>query len=130
MVSELDVDDVQIRVCSLVTHSGRIGEITFQLRLSRLHRCPHFFRRCQHSFPLMASFSAVKKAVTLSPTVRTLPSGIPSAPLLNLAARAPSHGHDGHGHGSGPRQDKPARFVGGVKTTSSGLVSKTFLGMF
>lgn len=78
----------------------------------------------------MASFSAVKKAVTLSPTVRTLPSGIPSAPLLNLAARAPSHGHGDHGHGSAPRSDKPARFVGGVKTSSSGLVSKTFLGMF
>jgi len=74
----------------------------------------------------MATF--VKKAVTLSPTVRALPSGIPSAPLLNLAARAPSHGHDDHGHGSGPRSDKPARFVGGVsKCTSSSLVSKTFL---
>ena len=74
----------------------------------------------------MASFSALsKRAVTLSPTVRTLPSGVPSAPLLNLAV--PSHGH---GHHSGPRSDKPARFVGGVKTSSSGLITKTFLGMF
>ena len=78
----------------------------------------------------MASFSAVKKAVTLSPTVRTLPSGIPSAPLLNLAARTPSHGNGDYGHGSGPRLDKPARFVGGVKTSSSGLVTKTFFGIF
>jgi len=71
----------------------------------------------------MASLSTLsKRAVTLSPTVRTLPSGVPSAPLLNLAA--PSHGH---GHHSGPRSDKPARFVGGVKTSSSGLISKTFL---
>ncbi|KAF7975746.1 hypothetical protein HWV62_44433 [Athelia sp. TMB] len=74
----------------------------------------------------MASFAAVKKAVTLSPTVRTLPSGLPAAPLLNLAARSSSHGHD-HSHGTGPRSDKPARFTGGVsKGYTGGLVSKTF----
>lgn len=78
----------------------------------------------------MASFHAVKKAVTISPTVRTLPTGVPTVPFLNLVARAPSHGHDDHGHGPGPRSDRPARFVGGVKTTSSGLISKTFMGAY
>ncbi|KII93721.1 hypothetical protein PLICRDRAFT_131796 [Plicaturopsis crispa FD-325 SS-3] len=75
----------------------------------------------------MASFQAVKKAVTIAPTVRVLPTGIPSAPLLNLAARAPA-GHDDHGHGAhGPRADVAAKWVGGVSTSSSaGLVSKTF----
>ncbi|KIJ68619.1 hypothetical protein HYDPIDRAFT_82754 [Hydnomerulius pinastri MD-312] len=72
----------------------------------------------------MASFQAVRKSVTLPPTVRALPSGLPSAPRLNLAARAPSDGH-GHGHGAGPRADVPSRFTGGIKTTSAGLVSKT-----
>ena len=74
----------------------------------------------------MATFQAVKKAVTLTPSVRTLPSGIPYAPLLNLAARAP---HDAHSHGhSEPsvRSDIAPRWAGGVSRTSSGLVSKTF----
>lgn len=78
----------------------------------------------------MASFQAVKKAITISPTVRTLPTGVPSAPLLNLVARAPSQGHDGHGHGSSPRSDKPARFAGGVNATSAGLISKIFIGVY
>ncbi|TFK76790.1 ubiquinol-cytochrome c reductase iron-sulfur subunit [Pluteus cervinus] len=73
----------------------------------------------------MAISQAVKKAVTLAPTVRTLPSGVPVAPLLNLAAR-PAH-HDDHGHGgAGPRVDTPPRWSSGVSRTSSGLVSKTF----
>ena len=42
----------------------------------------------------MATFQAIKKAVTLMPTVHALPNGIPYAPLLNLAAKAP---HDTHG---------------------------------
>ncbi|KAF8202933.1 ubiquinol-cytochrome c reductase iron-sulfur subunit [Pholiota molesta] len=72
----------------------------------------------------MATFQAVKKAVSLTPTVRTLPSGIPFAPLLNAAARAP---HDPHAHGeSGPRSDVAPRWAGGPSLTSSGLVSKTF----
>ncbi|KJA26112.1 hypothetical protein HYPSUDRAFT_36975 [Hypholoma sublateritium FD-334 SS-4] len=71
----------------------------------------------------MATFQAVKKVVTLSPTVRTLPSGIPFAPLLNTAARAP---HDAHGHGAaGPRSDVAPRWVGGISLSSAGLVSKT-----
>ncbi|KAF8898435.1 Rieske [2Fe-2S] iron-sulfur domain-containing protein [Infundibulicybe gibba] len=75
----------------------------------------------------MATFQAVKKVVNLAPTVRTLPSGIPAAPLLNLAARAPSSGH-GHGHGAAsPRSDVQPKWSGGVSSTSSGLVSKTYI---
>lgn len=72
----------------------------------------------------MATFQAVKKAVTLAPTVRTLSSGVPSAPLVNLAAKAPA----GHGHGaSGPRSDVPPKWAGGVSQSHSGLVSKTYM---
>jgi len=74
----------------------------------------------------MATFQAVKKAVTVTPTVRILPSGLPYAPLLNLAAKAP---HDLHGHGHSDttaRSDIAPRWAGGVSRTSSGLVSKTF----
>jgi len=79
----------------------------------------------------MASFQALKKAVSLPPTVRTLSSGIPNAPLLNLAARAPHDAHS-HGHGvSGPRSDAAPSWAGGVSRNSSGLVSKTFTtGLF
>lgn len=77
----------------------------------------------------MAAVHAVKNTVvvTLSPTVRTLPSGVPTAPFLNLTARAPtsSHGH-GHGHAN-PRGDAPPRWAGGVSRTSAGLVSTTYL---
>lgn len=76
----------------------------------------------------MASIHAAKKVVTLAPTVRTLATGVPNAPLVNLAARAPaSHGH-GHG-AAGPRSDVPPKWVGGVSMTSSGLVSKTYLNV-
>ncbi|KAH7914479.1 Rieske [2Fe-2S] iron-sulfur domain-containing protein [Hygrophoropsis aurantiaca] len=75
----------------------------------------------------MASFQAVKKSINLAPTVRTLPSGIPCAPRLNLSARAPAEGHD-HGHSAtGPRSDKPSRFTGTTRNSSLGLVSKTFV---
>ena len=76
--------------------------------------------------PAMATVHLSKKAVTIPSTVRTLSSGGPVAPLVNLAARG---GHDGHGHGhgaSGPRSDTPARWAGGVSRTSSGLASKSF----
>lgn len=74
----------------------------------------------------MATIRAVKKAVTVSPTVRTIPSGVPSAVLIDLNARAPA-GH-GHGHGEhGPRADRPAKFAGGVRHSGLGLVSKTFV---
>lgn len=72
----------------------------------------------------MASY-AVRKSINLAPTVRALPNGIPSAPRLNLAARAPS---DGHGHGAaGPRSDVPTRLTGTVTSPSVGLVSRTFV---
>lgn len=74
------------------------------------------------------AYQAVKKSINLAPTVRALPSGIPSAPRLNLAARAPSDGH-GHGHSaSSLRADTPTRFTGGVTSSAVGLVSKTFIG--
>ncbi|KAG6869149.1 hsp70 nucleotide exchange factor fes1 [Termitomyces sp. T159_Od127] len=74
----------------------------------------------------MASFQAVKKAVNLAPTIRASPKGIPVAPLLNLAVRAPSSGHDHHGP-SGPRADVQPKWAGGVSRSSAGLVSKTYL---
>ncbi len=70
----------------------------------------------------MASF-AVKKAFNVAPTVRTRASGVPLAPLVNLAAKAPA---DGHGHGEAARSDAPLKWAGGISRTSSGLVSKTF----
>ncbi|KAF7306602.1 Cytochrome b-c1 complex subunit Rieske, mitochondrial [Mycena indigotica] len=67
------------------------------------------------------AYNGLKKAVTLAPSVRTLPSGVPAAPLLNLSARAPADPH-AHGHGAvGPRSDTPPRWTGGVSNTSSGL---------
>ena len=68
---------------------------------------------------LMATFQAIKKAVTLSPSVRTLPTGIPYAPLLNTAVRSP---HDPHSHSTGPRSDSPPRWAARTST----LVTKTF----
>ncbi|KAI0762733.1 ubiquinol-cytochrome c reductase iron-sulfur subunit [Fomes fomentarius] len=76
----------------------------------------------------MAAVHSFKKAATTIPTtVRTLSSGVPAAPLINLAARQPAgHGHD-HGHGAvGPRSDAPASWAWGVSRTSAGLVSKSF----
>lgn len=77
----------------------------------------------------MASIPAVKKAFTLPPTVRSLPSGVPGAVLLNLGARPPQSAH-GHGHGHGPsshRSDVPAKFARETKLSSSGLVTKSVL---
>jgi len=75
----------------------------------------------------MATFQTVKKAVTLAPTVRTLPSGIPVAPLLNLNARAPSSGHDHDSHHGGPRSDIAPRWAGGVSRDHPfGLISKSY----
>lgn len=73
----------------------------------------------------MTSFQAVKKVSSLVPTLRALPSGVPATPLLNLAARAPSTGHDHHG-AAGPRVDAQPKWAGGVSRSSAGLVSKTF----
>ena len=75
----------------------------------------------------MASATAVKKAFTLPPTVRTLASGVPSASFVNLRARAPAHDghHDSHGS-AGPRSDTPAKFAAGFSLSSGGLASKTY----
>ncbi len=72
----------------------------------------------------MATYQAVRKAVNIPPTVRTLSSGVPHAPLLNLVAKA---SYDPHSHGhleAGPRIDAVPRWAG-VTRSSSGLVSKT-----
>ncbi|KAF9817435.1 hypothetical protein IEO21_03392 [Rhodonia placenta] len=76
----------------------------------------------------MAAIQLAKKAVSLPPTVRTLASGVPSAPLVNLSVRElVGHGH-AHGHGAvGPRSDIPPQWVSSVTASStSGLVSKSF----
>lgn len=76
----------------------------------------------------MATALSLRKALTAPPTARTLASGVPSAPLLNLAARGPAgHGH-GHGHGAaGPRTDTPAKFAGGLSLSSAGPVSRSYI---
>ena len=76
----------------------------------------------------MASFRAVQKAVTLPPTVRTLASGVPSAPLVNFKTKAPHDHHaHAHGHGATPRSDVPPTWAGGVRTSAAGLVSKSYV---
>ncbi|KAH9945622.1 ubiquinol-cytochrome c reductase iron-sulfur subunit [Amylocystis lapponica] len=76
----------------------------------------------------MAAVHLAKKAFTVPPTVRTLPSGVPAASLISLSVREPAgHGH-GHGHGISPRSDAPQKFVGGVsRSPSAGLVSTNFV---
>lgn len=76
----------------------------------------------------MATLRAIKKVVTTPPTVRSLASGAPCAPLVNLRVRAPQgeHGHN-DGHGTGPRQDAPASWASGVRITGSGFASKSFV---
>ncbi|KAI5124393.1 hypothetical protein M0805_008278 [Coniferiporia weirii] len=73
----------------------------------------------------MASLRPIKKAITLPPTVRALPSGVPSALHISFATRAPSDGH-GHGHGSAERSDAPAAWATRTSRTASGLVTKSF----
>ncbi|TEB35102.1 ubiquinol-cytochrome c reductase iron-sulfur subunit [Coprinellus micaceus] len=73
----------------------------------------------------MASFQVLKKAVSLAPTTRTLSSGVPYAPLLNLAVRAPHDAH-GHGHGVEARSDVAPQWAGGPSKVGSSLVSKSF----
>ena len=65
------------------------------------------------------SVQAAKKYATLPPTVRTLASGVPTAPSLNLSARA----HDAHHAG---RSDVPSKWAGGYQLSSSSLVNKSF----
>ncbi|KAI0001810.1 ubiquinol-cytochrome c reductase iron-sulfur subunit [Russula vinacea] len=70
----------------------------------------------------MAALQAAKKYATLPPTVRTLASGVPNAPSLNLAARTP----DAHHHGHAGRTDVPSKWAGGYQLSSSGLINKSF----
>jgi ubiquinol-cytochrome c reductase iron-sulfur subunit len=65
-----------------------------------------------------------RKAFNLAPTVRALPSGAPSVPLINLAARAPADPH-AHGHGPAPRSEAPPSWAGGVALSAAGHVSRT-----
>ncbi|KZT06276.1 ubiquinol-cytochrome c reductase iron-sulfur subunit [Laetiporus sulphureus 93-53] len=78
----------------------------------------------------MSAIQLAKKAVNLPPTVRTLASGVPAAPYINLAVREPvGHGH-GHGHAVGPRQDVPPKWAGSVTASSSaGLISKSMVNV-
>lgn len=67
-----------------------------------------------------------RKAINVAPTVSTLPSGVPYAAGLNLAAAAPAHhGHD-HGH-VGPRADAQPSWAGGFRSSRGSLISKTYI---
>ncbi|OBZ79244.1 Cytochrome b-c1 complex subunit Rieske, mitochondrial [Grifola frondosa] len=80
-------------------------------------------------YPKQRVLSSHEKSHHHPPTVRTLPSGLPSASFINLAARAPAgHGHE-HGHGAaGPRSDVPPKWAGSVSRSSTlGLVSRTLV---
>jgi len=70
----------------------------------------------------MAALQAAKKYATLPPTVRTLASGVPNAPSLNLSARTP----DTHHHGPAGRSDVPPKWAGGYQLSSNGLINKSF----
>ena len=74
----------------------------------------------------MATFQASKRATTLSPTIRSLASGVPVVSRLNLTVRAPASDHD-HGHGgSATRSDSQPKWSGGIDVSSAaGLVSRT-----
>jgi len=71
----------------------------------------------------MAALQAAKKYATLPPTVRTLASGVPAAPSLNLSARTPDTHHHGH---AGSRSDLPPKWAGGYQLASGSLVNKSF----
>jgi ubiquinol-cytochrome c reductase iron-sulfur subunit len=74
----------------------------------------------------MATLQAVKKAVTLPPTVRTLASGVPSAPLVNLAAKNALDNH--HNHGAvAPRGDKQPAWAHTVSSSAAGMFSKSYM---
>lgn len=85
----------------------------------------HFHLTCTgtvHSFSQMAAIQAAKKYATLPPTVRTLASGVPNAPSLNLSART----SDAHHHGHAGRSDLPSKWTGGYQLSSNGLINKSF----
>ncbi|KAI0308018.1 ubiquinol-cytochrome c reductase iron-sulfur subunit [Multifurca ochricompacta] len=71
------------------------------------------------------ALQATKKYATLPPTVRTLASGVPNAPSLNLSARTLDAGHSHH-NGNAARSDAPPKWAGGHQLSSSGLINKSF----
>ena len=70
----------------------------------------------------MAALQAAKKYATLPPTVRTLASGVPNSPSLNLSART----LDTHHHGHAGRSDVPPKWAGGYQLSPNGLINKSF----
>jgi len=87
----------------------------FLTRLTLVLSCP--LRPSQ-----MAALQAAKKYATLPPTVRTLASGVPNAPSLNLSSRT----SDAHHHGHAGRSDSPSKWTGGYQLSSNGLINKSF----
>lgn len=125
MRREIRGDDDMVSKCS---GSDRLAGGAGGGRKRKYWRTSLIIQQTSTTPPAMA-FQATKKAFTLSPSVRAFPSGVPVAPLLNLAAKAPA-GHDDHGHGpAGPRADKAPRWTGGVsRNPALGVTSKTFVG--
>ncbi|KAF8305098.1 putative ubiquinol-cytochrome-c reductase Rieske iron-sulfur protein [Clavulina sp. PMI_390] len=73
----------------------------------------------------MAALRSVSRtAINLGPTVTAKPSGVPFAPLLNLAASAPASDAHGHGH-SATRSDAVPAWAGSSRSSSGSLLSKT-----
>src|SRR5258708_14049023 len=70
----------------------------------------------------MAALQAAKKYATLPPTVRTLASGVPTAPSLNLSART----SDAHHHGHAGRSDLPSKWTGGHCPPPPRCINKLF----
>ncbi|KAG8981772.1 hypothetical protein FRB94_009502 [Tulasnella sp. JGI-2019a] len=74
------------------------------------------------------SVSSLGRSVTranLTPTVSSLPSGVPKAAYINFVARAPHDAH-AHGHGGSPaqRSDKVPSWVGGLSMNGSAFRTK------
>jgi hypothetical protein len=86
--------------------------------------------------PLLASLSlprtmvvpqVLRSAISLSPSARSLASGVPAARAINLAASAGQSSH-GHGHGSsGPRSDSQAipKWVARVEVGPFGVTQRS-----
>lgn len=113
------------RACTNSRHCRRRRRTSPPHRPTPFARGANPLKEC--STAAMASLRAVQKAATLPPTVRTLPSGVPSALHINLKTRAPadSHGH-GHGHASSSRADAPRPFAQKSVKTALGLASKSY----
>ena len=78
----------------------------------------------------MATLRALsRKAINVGPTVSQLPSGVPHAVGLNLAATAPADAHGAHAHGGAGahRADVVPSWAGSSRSKSGSLLSKTYL---